>query len=167
MTTLYKTEPHFIQLALEVRGYSLATLSLLSVLVLWSLQWLTRMISKALNNKRVATILQEFDNSVIEGILVLLQPASQVIGDSGGVVDDTKMRIRVRAGASFAELGPLAQHVGVQFLLEGHVSSLGEERFRLKDGQKTHRLFKHVNALLQIHAEVNIGPVETLPDILL
>merc|ERR1712210_338503 len=35
----------------------------------------------------------------------------------------------------------------------------------LKDGQEGHGLLKHVNALLQIHTEVNVGPVQTLADV--
>lgn len=54
-----------------------------------------------------------------------------------------------------------------QLLGKGGVSGLGEERLLLKDGKESHGLLKHVNALLQIHTEVNIGPVETLPNIFL
>merc|ERR1712226_728508 len=49
----------------------------------------------------------------------------------------------------------------------GLVSGLREERLLFKDGEEGHGLLKHVNALLQIHAEVYISPVKTLPDILL
>merc|ERR1712242_57291 len=50
---------------------------------------------------------------------------------------------------------------------EGLVGGLGEERLLLKDGKEAHGLLKHVNARLQVHAKVHIGPVKTLPDILL
>merc|ERR1719334_2792205 len=164
--SLVKSGHEVIKLALEVGGHSLATLALLSFLILGGLSRLAWVVSKALNDQRVGSILQHLYNSVIEGVLVLLQPASQVVGDSGGVVDDTEVSIRVRAGVGLAELGPLAQAVGQQLLSEGQVSGLGEERLLLKDGKETHGLFKHVNAFLQIHAKVDIGPIKTFFDIL-
>merc|ERR1712226_522740 len=121
-----------VQLALEVGRHSLATLALLALLVLGSLQGLTRVVLEAFNGQGVASVLDQLNNGVVEGILVLLQPASQVVRHSGGVVNDSEMRIWVRAGVG-----------------------LGEERLLLKDGQEGHGLLKHVNALLQIHAEVN------------
>merc|ERR1712012_696277 len=119
------------------------------------------------NHERVASVLDHLNNGVIERILVLLQPASQVVGDSGGVVDDGKVRIRVRSGVGLGEVGPLAQQVVVELGTEGLVSGLGEERLLLEDGQQSHGLLKHVDARLQIHAKVNIGPVKTLSDVLL
>merc|ERR1712015_147358 len=154
-----------IQLALEVGRHSLATLALLALLVLGSLQGLTRVVLEAFNGQGVASVLDQLNNGVIEGILVLLQPASQVVRHSGGVVNDSEMRIWVRAGVGLSELGPLAQQVGHQLLSEGGIGGLGEERLLLKDGEEGHGLLKHVNALLQIHAEVNIGPVKALPDV--
>merc|ERR1712226_1342433 len=154
-----------VQLALEVGRHSLATLALLALLVLGSLQGLTRVVLEAFNGQGVGAVLDHLNNGVVEGILVLLQPPSQVVGDGGGVVDDSEVRIGVGAGVGLGELGPLAQQVGHQLLSEGGISGLGEERLLLKDGQEGHGLLKHVNALLQIHAEVNIGPVKALPDV--
>merc|ERR1712073_97727 len=73
----------------------------------------------------------------------------------------------VRSRVGLGEVGPLAQHVGVELLAESSVSGLREERLLLKDGKEGHGLLKHVDARLQVHAEVNIGPVKTLPDIFL
>merc|ERR1711863_223151 len=84
-----------IKLALEVGGDSLATLALLPVLVLGSLQGLARVILEALNGQGVAAILDQLNNGVVKGILVLLQPSSQVVGDGGGVVDDSEVRVGV------------------------------------------------------------------------
>merc|ERR1712015_531015 len=156
-----------IQLALEVGRHSLATLALLALLVLGSLQGLAGVILETLNGQLVATVLDQLNNGVVEGILVLLKPSSQVVGDSGGVVDDGKVRVGVGAGGGLGELGPLAQQVGHQLLLESCVSGLGEEGLLLKDGEEGHGLLKHVNALLQIHAEVNVGPVQTLSHVFL
>merc|ERR1719323_898685 len=156
-----------IKLTLEEGGHSLAASLLLPVLVLGCLQRLSRVISEAGNSKRVASVLDHLDNGVIERILVLLQPASQVVGDSGGVVDDGKVRIRVRSGVGLGKVGPLAQQVVVELGTEGLVSGLGEERLLLEDGQQSHGLLKHVNARLQVYAKVNISPVKTLSDVLL
>ena len=46
-----------IKLALEIGGHSLATLTLLSILVLGCFRRLTRVISEALDGQRVTTIL--------------------------------------------------------------------------------------------------------------
>merc|ERR1719187_2827703 len=155
-------------LALEVRGHGLATLALLPVLVLGCLQWLTGMVPEAFNGKGVAAVLDHLNNSVIEGVLVLLQPASQVVGDSGGIVDNAKVSIRVtHFRIRLAEVGFLAQQVIKKFVAEGLISSLGEEGFFLKDGEELHRLLKHVDTFLQIHAEINIGPVKTFLNIFL
>merc|ERR1712223_1123395 len=157
-----------VKLALEVGGHSLAASLLLPVRgILGSLQRLAGVVSEALDGQSVASILDELNNGVIERILVLLQPASQVVGDSGGVVDDGKVRIRVRAGVGLGKVGSLAQQVLVELGLEGLISGLGEERLLLKDGKEAHGLLKHVNARLQVHAEVHVGPVKTLLDIFL
>merc|ERR1719454_1634066 len=154
-----------IELALEVGGHGFATLALLPVLVLGSLQGLARVILEALDGQGVATILDQLNNGVVEGILVLLKPSSQVVGDGGGVVDDGKVRVGVGAGVGLGELGPLAQKVGHELLREGGIGGFWEERLLLKDGEEGHGLLKHVNALLQIHTEVDVGPVQTFPDV--
>merc|ERR550539_1077955 len=156
-----------IQLALEVGGDSLAAALLLPVLVLGGLQGLTGVVSEALDGHGVAAVLDHLDDGVVERILVLLQPAGQVVGHDGGVVDDSKMCVGVRSGVGLGEVGPLAQQVGVELLAEGLVSGLGEERLLLKDGEETHGLLKHEDAGPQVHTEVNIGPVQTLIDVLL
>merc|ERR1719400_1534556 len=117
-----------VKLTLEVGGHSLAALALLPVLILGSLQGLARVILEALDGQLVAAVLDQLNNGVVEGILVLLQPSSQVVGHSGGVVDDGEVRVGVRAGVRLGELGPLAQQVGHQLLSKGGVSGLREER---------------------------------------
>ena len=47
------------------------------------------------------------------------------------------------------------------------VGGLREERLLLKDSEEGHGFLEHVNAGLEIHTEVNIGPVQTLPDVFL
>merc|ERR1719410_3173236 len=118
-----------IKLTLEVGGDSLAATLLLSVLILGSFKRLSRMISEALVKHGVGSILHHLDNGVIERILVLLEPSSQVVGDSGGVVNNTKVSIGVtHLGVGLAEVGLLAKQVVEQLGSEGLISSLGEER---------------------------------------
>merc|ERR1712012_896295 len=119
------------------------------------------------NHKRVASVLDHLNNGVIERILVLLQPASQVVGDSGGVVDNGKGRIRVRSGVRLGKVGAFTKHVIKQLGSECFISSLGEQRLLPKDGEERHWSLKHVNARLQVHTKVNIGPIKTLLDVLL
>ena len=75
-------------------------------------------------------------HGVIEGVLVLLEPSSQVVGHSGGVMDNSKVRIGVGSGVGLGEVGPLAQHVGVELLTERSVSGLGEQGLFLKDSKE-------------------------------
>merc|ERR1712048_111839 len=56
---------------------------------------------------------------------------------------------------------------GLQLLLEGLVSGLGEERLLLQDGPDTHGLLKHDDGSSQVHAEVDHLPVNALLDVLL
>merc|ERR1712073_240449 len=156
-----------VKLALEVGGHSLAASLLLPVLILGGLKRLAGVVSEAGNGQGIGAILDQLDNGVVQRILVLVQPSSQVVRHGGGVVDDGKVRIRVRPGVRLGEVGPLAQQVLVELGAEGLVSGLGEERLLLKDGKEAHGLLEHVNAGLQVHAEVHVGPVKTLPDILL
>merc|ERR1712241_1205500 len=82
-------------------------------------------------------------------------------------MDNSKMCSRVRLGAGLLEVLALAQQILVQLSGKGQVSGLGEERLFLKDGKQTHGLLKHGDTFLQIHTEVNIGPLNTFPDVLL
>ena len=50
---------------------------------------------------------------------------------------------------------------------KGLIGGLGEERLLLKDGEEGHRLLKHVDAFLEIHPKVNVGPVKTLSHVFL
>merc|ERR1711884_355005 len=156
-----------IKLALKEGGHSLAASLLLPVLILGGLKRLARVVSEASNGQGIGAILNQLNNGVVQRILVLVQPSGQVVRHGGGVVDDGKVRIRVRPGVGLGKVGSLAQQVLVELGAEGLVSGLGEERLLLEDGKEAHGLLKHVNAGLQVHAEVHIGPVEALLDIFL
>merc|ERR1719216_726918 len=79
---------------------------------------------------------------------------------------DTKVSILVSLGGRLQEDGELAKR-GLQLLLKGLVSGLGEERLLLKNSPQTHGLLKHDDGSLQVHTEVNHDPVNTLLDVLL
>ena len=52
-------------------------------------------IDKNLDGKVIAAVLDQLNDGVVEGVLVLLQPSSEIVGDGGGVVDHSKVRVRV------------------------------------------------------------------------
>merc|ERR1712088_1156002 len=78
---------------------------------------------------------------------------------------NSKVSIWIWLGAGFLEVFTFTQQVLMELASKGQISSLGEERFLLKNGQKTHGLLKHGDTFLQIHAKVNIGPLNTFPDV--
>merc|ERR1719195_2183612 len=110
--------------------------------------------------------LEDLNNSVVDGVLVLLQPASDVVVDNTGVVRNTEVSVLVSLRGGLQEDGELAQG-SLQLLLKGLVSGLGEERLLLEDGPETHGLLKHDDGSLQVHAEVHHDPIDTLLDVLL
>merc|ERR1711994_830614 len=110
--------------------------------------------------------LEDLNHGVVDGVLVLLQPTSDVVGHDTGVVRDGKVSVLVSLGLRLQEHGQLAQG-GLQLLLEGLVSGLGEERLLLQDGPDTHGLLKHDDGGSQVHAEVDHLPVNSLLDVLL
>ena len=110
-----------------------------------------------------SSVLDHLNDGVIERILVLLQPASQVVGDGGGVVDDGKVSIRVcgdivREGREhlaltwsrigLGKVGKFSQHVVHQLLSECLVRGFGKQRFLFKDGEESHGLLEHVDTRL-------------------
>merc|ERR1712061_922671 len=110
--------------------------------------------------------LHDLDNSVIDRVLVLLQPASHVVVDNTGVVRDAKVSVLVSLGLGLQEHRQLAEG-SLQLLLKRLVSGLGEERLLLKNGPDTHGLLKHDDGSLQVHTEVHHDPVNTLLDVFL
>jgi hypothetical protein len=77
--SLVQSGHQVIKLTLEVGRHSLATSLLLPVLVFGSFQGLSRVVSKGCNHQGVSSIFDHLDNGVIKRILILLQPASQVV----------------------------------------------------------------------------------------
>ena len=112
----------------------------------------------------VASLLDHLHDGVVQGILVLLQPPSQVVGDHGGVVDNTKVSVGVTGlEVGFAEVGVLPEESVVQLGTEGLVRCLGEHGLLLQNGHQSHGLFHTLNGRLQIHAKVDHLPFNALP----
>merc|ERR1719232_1984551 len=151
------------------RGHCLATASLLLLLalILLHLSWLARMISPEQNQELAgAGGLEDLNNSVVNRILVLLQPAGDIVGHNTSVVRNGEVSILISLGLGLQEDGKLAKR-GLQLLLKGLVSGLGEERLLLEDGPDTHGLLKHDDGSSKIHAKVNHLPVNALLDVFL
>ena len=78
-------------------------------------------------------------------------------------MDHREVRVGIRTRVRLGKLGPLAKQGAHQLLGKGGIGGLGEEGLLLEDGEEGHGLLEHVNALLQVHPEVDVGPVQTLP----
>lgn len=131
---------------------------------------LARVISEDLLHQSVVTLLELIDDSVVQGILVLLEPAGDVVGHlqkktsndlktrsllqedvavflerttySSGVVGNSKVGFLAAGlgGLGLDEAGRFAQVVVVQLLGKGLIGGFGEHRLFLEDGQDTHGL---------------------------
>uniref|UniRef100_A0A8W7NY04 Uncharacterized protein n=1 Tax=Anopheles coluzzii TaxID=1518534 RepID=A0A8W7NY04_ANOCL len=136
-------------------------------------------ISEDLNHQGVATLLELVDDSVVQRILVLLKPSSDVVRHNTSVVTNGEVTGRDAwlRWARLHERSRLAEMVRHQLLSEGLISGLREHRLFLKNRQDTHGLFATTsstsdgmtalfNTLLQIHAEIDEGPFDTLALIL-
>ena len=110
--------------------------------------------------------LHDLHHGVVDRILVLLQPVGHVVGHNSGVVRDGKVGVLVGLRLGLQEDGELAQR-GLQLLLKGLVSGLGEQGLLLEDGPDAHGLLKHDDGSGQVHAKVNHLPVDAFLDILL
>merc|ERR1719333_1393588 len=110
--------------------------------------------------------LHDLDDGVVNGVLVLLKPSSDVVGHDASVVRDGKMGVLVGLGLGLQEDGQLAKG-GLEFFLEGLIGSLGEEGLLFQDGPDAHGLLKHDDGGSQVHAEVNHDPVNALAHVFL
>ena len=84
---------------------------------------------------------QSYD-TLLDRILVLLQPSSD------GVMYDTSIMLELKVGLAslywlrFAEVGRFSKMVGVELLLEGVIRSFGYNTLLLENGEDTQRLEK-------------------------
>merc|ERR1719208_685118 len=110
--------------------------------------------------------LEDLNNSVVDRVLVLLKPSSDIVGHNTSIMRDGKVSILVSFGLGLQENWQLAKG-SLQLLLKGLVGGLGEEGLLLKNGPNTHGLLKHDDGSSQVHAKVNHLPVDTFLDVLL
>merc|ERR1711936_370699 len=73
---------------------STSFLLLFALVLLWGIR-LTRMVFPQMNKQLIRRPLQNINNSVIDRILVLFQPCSDVVGYSASIVDASKVSIFV------------------------------------------------------------------------
>ena len=109
--------------------------------------------------------LHHFHRSVIHRVLVLSQPAGDIVGHDTSVVGDSEVSILVNLGLRLQEDREFAQG-SLQLLLKGFVGSLGEKGFFFQNGPDTHGLLKHDDSSSQIHAKVHHLPINAFLDIL-
>lgn len=100
------------------------------------------MVGEDLDQQLVGSLFELVHDAVVQGILVLLQPASDVVVDDTSIVSQAEVG---RLAAGFRWLGlqegrRLAQVVGVQLVLKRLVRRFGEHRLFFQNGENTHRL---------------------------
>ena len=78
--------------------------------------------------QRLLNISSHSLNIVVEGILALLKPTNQVVGDSSDKMDNSKMSTRIRLRAGLLEVGTFVQQVLLKHGSKELISGLGEER---------------------------------------
>merc|ERR1719327_1550327 len=110
--------------------------------------------------------LHDLDDSVIDGVLVLLKPSSDVVGHDTGVMRDGKVGILVGLRLGLQEDRKLAEG-SLEFFLEGLIGGLGEEGLLFQDGPDAHGLLKHDDGGSQVHTEVDHDPVNALAHVFL
>ena len=126
---------------------------------------LARMVEPKMNKKLVgACRLENLDHSVVDRVLVLLQPTGDVVRDDAGIVGDGEVSILVSLGLRLQEDGKLAKG-GLQLLLKGLVGGLGEEGLLLEDCPESHGLLEHDDGRLEVHPKVNHHPVDAFPHV--
>lgn len=86
-------------------------------------------------------LLVQLHDGLIQWILVLVQPARDIVVHSTSIMDQGEVGLSLAFGGSgFLESVVLAKMLVVQLVLETGVCCLGEHALFLKDGEDTHGL---------------------------
>ena len=103
--SLVKSTHELTKLNKVDRGYGLSTRSLLLLLLFLTLWWgsLSRVVPPQEDQKLILSPLEDVNNCVIDGILVLLKPGSDIVGHSTSVMNDGKVSILVSLGAGLSK----------------------------------------------------------------
>merc|ERR1719300_1409422 len=103
-------------------------------------------------------------DGLVDGILVLEEPASDVVSDGTGVVVDLEVSLGLAllGGLGLAKGLVLAQMLAHHLLQVGFVSGLGDDALFLQHGQDAHLLLNQLDGDNQVHTEVDESPLDTL-----
>merc|ERR1719383_219102 len=112
----------------------------------------------------VGGFLHHGDDGLIDGILVLEEPASDVVADDSGIVAQLEVSfgLALLCRLWLAEFVVLAQVLAHELLQVGFVGSLGDDALFLQHGEDAHLLLDQLDGGQQVHAEVDEGPLDTL-----
>merc|ERR1719347_1089834 len=116
----------------------------------------------------VASGAHHADDSLVDGILVLEEPAGDVVSDGTGVVMDLEVSfgLALLGGLGLTERLVLAQMLAHHLLQVGLVGGLGDDALLLQHGQDTHLLLNELNGDDQIHTKVDESPLDALAFVL-
>merc|ERR1712131_445099 len=122
------------------------------------------LLSEDKGDDTVASSSHHANNGLVDGILVLEEPASDVVSDGTGVVVDFKVSLGLAllGGLGLAKGLVLTQVLAHHLLQVGLVSGLGDDALFLKHGQDAHLLLNQLNGDDQIHTKVDEGPLDAL-----
>lgn len=86
-------------------------------------------------------LLVQPDHGLVQGVLVLVQPAGDVIVHSASIVDQREVCLGLAFGRlGLLEVGRLPKVLLIQLVLEGGVCGLGEHALLFQDGEDAHGL---------------------------
>merc|ERR1712131_11169 len=122
------------------------------------------LLSEDKGDDTVASSSHHANNGLVDGILVLEEPASDVVSDGTGVVVDLKVSLGLAllGGLGLAKGLVLAQVLAHHLLQVGLVGGLGDDALFLKHGQDAHLLLNQLDSDDQVHTEVDESPLDTL-----
>merc|ERR1712198_186041 len=109
----------------------------------------------------VASLSHHASDGLVDGILVLEEPASDIVSDGTGVVVDLKVSLGLAllGGLGLAKGLVLAQVLAHHLLQVGLVGSLGDDALFLKHGQDAHLLLNQLDGDDQVHTKVDESPL--------
>merc|ERR1712168_766295 len=112
----------------------------------------------------VGGALHHADDGVVDGILVLEEPASDVVADGAGVVvkGEVSLGHALLGRFGLGEGVVLAQMLVHHLLQVGLVSGLGNDTLFLQHGQDAHFLLNQLDGLNQVHTKVDESPLDAL-----
>ena len=101
----------------------------------------TSIVGKKKGQQLQRRLLVQPDHRLIQGVLVLVQPAGDVVVHGARVVHQGEVGLSLALGRfGLLEVVGLAQVLVLQLVLEGGVRGLGEHTLLFQDGEDAHRL---------------------------